>query len=313
MKHDFFTIKGFNQSAYAELTNPDGRLKVELPTGGSSLTDTELRAAHLDVQQVSGATDSVYVIGAFGSTAVTGIINADNRLRVSLETGGSGLTDSELRASSVPVEQVSGSTWSTYVTGSTGTIATYSVNTDGTYRDTTPISGSVSVTGSITSTVVTGVTVADAADDGSAPIKRGGIARITNPAAVADGDIVSASCDDIGRTLIRPVQVRDLLTTATATLTTGTETTLLVSAASTFNDLIYVMGANSSDAAATVDIRSGTANSVLMTLQIPANGTAGVALPVPFPQETAAATWTADMNDITGTTVYVSALFSKEV
>src|SRR3990167_6471993 len=189
MKHDFFTIKGFNQSAYAELTNPDGRLKVELPTGGSSLTDTELRASSVPVEQVSGSTWSTYVTGAFGSTAARGMINEDNRLRVSLETGGSGLTDSELRASSVPVEQVSGSTWSTYVTGSTGTISTYSVNTDGTYRDTMPISGSVSISGSLTSTVVTGTTTSDAVDDGSAPVKLGGIARTANPAVVAGGDI----------------------------------------------------------------------------------------------------------------------------
>lgn len=232
MKHDFFTIKGFNQSAYAELTNPDGRLKVELPTGSSGLTDTELRA------------------------------------------------------SAVPVAQVSGASWSTSVT---------------------------IVSGTISSTVATGVTPADAVDDGSAPVKVGGIARTANPAVVAGGDMVSFSADAIGRQLIRPLQARGLLATGYATLTTGTETTLYVSPAATYSDLIYVMGANTSDAAATVDIRSGTGLGVLATIQIPANGTAGVAFPVPLPQEETVATWTADMNDITGTSVYISALFSKEV
>ena len=83
--------------------------------------------------------------------------------------------------------------------------------------------------------------------------------------------------------------------------------------ASTFFDLVYIAGANNSDAAVSVDIRSGTANGVVLTLQIPANGTTGVSLSVPIPQDVAANTWTADMADITGTTVSLSALFSKEV
>lgn len=350
-KGDFFTIKGFSQSAFAELQNPDGRVKVELPSGTSGLTDTELRAAHLDVQQVSGAIDSVnvvttigltdtqlrastldvkqvsgsidsvYVTGIFGTTITSGIINGDNRIRVSVETGGSGLTDAEiratalptiqvsgaidsvnvvstvgltdtlLRASSVPVEQVSGSIWSTAVIG-------------------TP---TVTVSGSITSTVVTGPTVADAVDDGTAPVQVGGIARTANPTAVAGNDVAKISTDDLGRTLTRPIQVRDLIQTAYATFATGTEATLIAGVASTFLDLIYIMGANNSDAAVSVDIRSGTANGVVMTLQIPASGTAGVALPVPLPQEVVASAWTADLPDITGTTVTLSALFSREI
>ena len=121
-KHDYFTIRGFSQSAFADYLNADGRLRVSVETGGSGLTDAELRASHLDVQQVSGSIDSVYVTGAFGSAVADGVFNSDNRLRVSVETGGSGLTDSELRASSIPVEQVSGSIWSTYVTGALNSI-----------------------------------------------------------------------------------------------------------------------------------------------------------------------------------------------
>lgn len=75
------------------------------------------------------------------------------------------------------------------------------------------------------------------------------------------------------------------------------------------------MGSNNSDAAVTVDIRPVTAGNVVMTLGIPAYGTAGVACPVPYPQSTSDTgnNWTADMGDITGTTVYVSGLFTKEV
>lgn len=55
MKHDFFTIKGFSASAFAEVTNPDGRVKVEMPAGSSGLTDIELRASSVPVMQVSGS------------------------------------------------------------------------------------------------------------------------------------------------------------------------------------------------------------------------------------------------------------------
>ena len=83
--------------------------------------------------------------------------------------------------------------------------------------------------------------------------------------------------------------------------------------AGSYLDLIYVMGANNSDAAVTVDIRAVTAGNVMMTLQIPANGTAGIACPVPLPQDETGNNWTADMADITGTSVYLTALFSREI
>ena len=403
-KSDFFTIKGFSQSAYSELMNADGRLRVSLETGGSGLTDNELRAAHLDVLQMSGSVDSVYVLGAFGSTIADGVFNADNRIRVSVETGGSGLTDAELRASRIPVEQVSGAIWSVYVSGSVNTAVTI-LNGDGVYRDTFPVSGTVavsgitnsvaaslvdssgvqysgsnpvpvtgavtvlgaisstgaylldgdgnyrntmpisgtvavsgitnsvaasiidssglqysgsnpfpvSVSGSISSVVAVGAVVADGIDDGSAPVQTGAIARTANPTAVSGGDVVKLTADDLGRQVMRPVQVRDLIATAYATLSNGTETTLLSASAGVYHDLIYVMGANNSDVAVTVDVRGVTAGNVVMTLQVPANGTAGIACPVPLPQAETGNNWTADMGDITGTSVYLTALFSKEI
>ena len=355
-KHDHFTIKGFGQSAYADYLNPDNRLRVSVETGGSGLTDAELRATAVPVSQVSGSIWSTAVIDIFGSTAASGVFNADNRIKVSVETGGSGLTDSELRASAVPVSQVSGASWSTEatqsgtwnigtvttVTGITNSVAAsivdssgvqysgsnpfivsvsgnvtstgaYLLNADGTYRDTVPISGSVSVSGSITSTVVTGPTVADVADDGSAPVQVGGVARTANPTAVANGDVVKSTHDDLGRQVTRPVQVRDLVQTAYVSLTTGTETTLLAGASGVFHDLIHAIGTNNSDAAVTVDIRSATGGGIVTSIRIPANGTAGASLTVPIPQDVSADTWTADLPDITGTTVTLSGLFSKEV
>ena len=145
------------------------------------------------------------------------------------------------------------------------------------------------------------------------PLLGGGEARTTNPAAVGDGDAVRQMHDDLGRQVNTPIQVRDLRATAYASLADGTEATLLAASAGEFHDLIYVMGANQSDAAVAVDIRDVTAGSVVMTLEIPANGTVGVALPVPLPQGNQGNNWTVDMPDITGTTVDITALFSKEI
>lgn len=172
------------------------------------------------------------------------------------------------------------------------------------------------ISGGLVSTIAVGSVVADAVDDGSAPVQSGGIARTANPTAVAGGDVVKSTHDDLGRQVMKVNQVRDLLATAYVSLTTGTETTLLSATAGFYYDLVYIMGANASDAVATVDIRPVTGGNIVMTLVVPPYGTAGVSLPTPLPQTGSDGTgnnWTADMNDITGTTVYVSALFSKEV
>ena len=447
-------ISSLGQSAFAEILNPDGRVRVELPAGATGLTDIELRASSVPVEQVSGSIWSVYVAGSngtvgvvtidpdgnptyasatagltdtelrassvpveqvsgsiwstyltgsFSSTMANDVVNSDNRIRVSVETGGSSLTDAELRASSVPTEQVSGSVWSVYVTGGGGATSVAILNGDGTYRDTFPVQGTVAVSGitntvganildssgvgysgsnplpttlataldqtidsisanqvsganfsvyvtgssgsvsasiidssgigysgsnpvpvtlisgALTSTIAVGSVVSDVADDGSAPIKTGGIARQANPTAVSGGDSVSFSADDLGRQLVRPVQVRDLIATAYVSKATGstfgTETTLLGATAGKMFDLIYVMGTNDSDVAISCDIRGVTAGGVLMTIRIPANGTAGIATPVPLPQTSADTgnAWTIDLPDVTGTNVNISALFSQEI
>jgi hypothetical protein len=175
------------------------------------------------------------------------------------------------------------------------------------------ITQNVAVTSATATVAIVGDFTPDSANVNSPPVRIGGVSTQTNPTAIADGNIVNFRSDDLGRQIVRPVQVRDLIATAYASLTTGTETTLLSGIASTFLDLIYVMGTNNSDAAVTVDLRSATGTNIVTSIRIPANGTAGVSLSVPIPQNVAADTWTADMPDITGTTVTLSALFSKEV
>jgi hypothetical protein len=416
-KMDFFTIKGFSQSAYADYLNADNRLRVSVETGGSGLTDSELRASAVPVAQVSDAIWSVSVVsGSTGGTQYDDAGNADpgtGGLAMARDSAGSvyahrvgaGTSETALRMlmatdaiSSVnivsgitlDVKQVSGSIDSVYVTG--GTLSTITVtddmasgdlsaqaafligynrangdwdritssrtNADGlathasgnlvtqsrlvgfngtnfdrirvnegtketalrTVQATDAVSSvnivssaTITVTGSLTSSVVVGSVVGDAVDDGSAPVQMGGIARRSNPAVVADGDVVKASMDDLGRQITRPVQVRDLISTAYVSITNGTEATLKSAVAGSYLDLIYVLGTNNSDAAVTVDIRAVTAGNIATSIRIPANGTAGVSLPVPIPQDETGNNWTADLPDITGTTVTLSALFSREI
>lgn len=269
-KTDFFTIKGFGDSAYADYLNADNRLKVSVETGSSGLTDTELRASAVDVKQVSGSVDSV-IVNSGTITTVTTVTSVTNSLQATIiDSSGVG------------------------------------------YSGSNPFPTTI-VSGALTSTVAVGAAVSDAVDDGSAPVKGGGIARTTQPAAVADGDIVTSTHDKLGRQVTRNTQVRNLISTAYVSLTNGTETTLLAGVAGSYLDLMYLLGTNSSDVAVTVDVRAVTSGNIQTSLRIPANGTAGVALSTPIPQDETGNNWTVDGPDETGRTITVSALFSREI
>lgn len=382
-KSDFFTVKGITNTIGIVSINPDGS-----PAGAGSVAS------------------SVSVSDIFGSTG-TGFYNGDNRLRVSLETGGSGLTDAELRATSLTTQQLSGAIDSVSVTNTvtvTGTLTStgaYLLNGDGTYRDSMPITGTVTgitnsiavantdstgvqysgsnpfpfrivtdatatvnavivdsagayrstfpVSGTVTvssitatsaasivdstgiqysgsnpvpvtiitqplaSTIAVGSVVADAVDDGSAPVQGGGIARTANPTAVAGGDVVKSTYDDLGRQVTRPLQVRDLIATAYVSVTNGTETTLRAAVAGASLDMVLLTLSNTSDAAVTADIRAVTAGNISLSIVVPPYGTAGYSASVPLPQSEQGNNWTIDLPDITGTTVYASGIFSQEV
>jgi hypothetical protein len=112
------------------------------------------------------------------------------------------------------------------------------------------------------------------------------------------------------------VQVRDLIKTGYASTSTQAEVTLASAASATFWDMISVMAANNSATAAQIDIRSGTAGTVIATVNVPANGTAGITFPVPLPQAEVAQAWTIKNSagsDVSNWTVNVTALFSQEI
>lgn len=180
------------------------------------------------------------------------------------------------------------------------------------YSGSNPIPVTV-ISGALTSSIAVGPSTVGVADDGAAPLQQGGVGRTSNPSKVTDGQIVKASFDVIGRQVIRPLQVRGLIQTAYVQITGGTETTLRAGVAGAYLDLIYLLAANNSDAAVSIDIRAVTGGAVVMTLQVPANGVSGISLPVPIPQQDTGNNWTVDGPDISGTTVSFSALFSQEV
>lgn len=180
-----------------------------------------------------------------------------------------------------------------------------------------PITGNVNVNGSLNSVIVVGTTLHHSPDDGDAPQKMGGIAMTANPTAVDAGDRVAFRADDLGRQLVRNVQVRDLIATAYVSKLTGstfgTETTLFASGSGLFADLVMITASNDSTAAITMDLRASTGGTVCHSIVIPAGGMNGWTPTVPYPAPFVDHTWTIDLPDVTGTNVYVSALFSKEV
>ena len=264
------TLGGITSSAFGNILNADGRLRVETNDSGGATTE---------VRQVSGAVDSVVV----NDVLVT-----------------------------VGVNQVSGANWSVNVTN---TVPVSSTDLD--VRDLTDVSDSIrayQLSGAIWSVSVAEQKAEDAAHvSGDTGFMALSVRNSTNTTFAADGDYQPIATDGIGRPITRPVQTRGLLQTAYASISTGTEATLLAGASGVYFDLIYLMGTNNSDAAVTVDLRSATGGGIVSAMRIPANGTAGVSLAVPLPQDAAADTWTIDMPDITGTTITVSALFSREV
>ena len=174
---------------------------------------------------------------------------------------------------------------------------------------------SVYITGSSGTTVIIGDVDADVADTGDAPVKVGGIARQANPGAVAAGDRVSATFDDLGRQVITPYQVRDLITTAYVTTSTGIETTLAAAVAGAYLDLVQIIAANTSGAAVDVDFRAVTAGNVVFSLTIPADSTSGFIPVIPYPQGDTGNNWTVDVagSDVSNTTVNFTAVFIRNV
>ena len=149
--------------------------------------------------------------------------------------------------------------------------------------------------------------------DTNRPVKIGGRARQTNPTAVFNTERVEAMFDDLGRQVMTLHQVRDLIATASASLTNGTPTSLLDGTTGEFHDLIWISFTNSSNASVTVALTddSLTVKSFEVPVSTVNSGIVQAEYPIPWPQGATGSAWRVDMPDITGTTVTVEALFAK--
>lgn len=296
--------------------------KVDTRTEG---TNSEHREVHI-IGDPSANEGLAVVTNADPTGEIYGVVVRDpntttiasNTTNIATLKFGTGYQDQALRTvqatdsvSSVIVNSGTINTVTT-VTGVTNTVNVRLDSTDGVYTIANPFPVTIA-SGALTSTIAVGDTLHDTADIGAAPIKVGGVAMTTNPTAVADGDRVNFRGDDLGRQLTR-LQARDLVLTAYVSITSGTETTLLAAVAGSYLDLIMITATNNSTAATQLDVRAVTTGNIIHTMYLPAQtGPVGWTPPVPWPQDATGNNWTIDMPDQTGTTVYVSALFSKEV
>lgn len=137
-----------------------------------------------------------------------------------------------------------------------------------------------------------------------------GEGRQSNPSPVISNRPVAPLFDDLGRQIIRH-SIRDLVYTASASLTTGTATTLRAGVTSAYLDLVQVTAANNSTAAAQITISDES--TVVRTIQVPAASTLHIVFDPPLKQSATGVNWNADMEDITGTTVSLSAEFVEEI
>jgi hypothetical protein len=150
------------------------------------------------------------------------------------------------------------------------------------------------------SAVPVGGDTAHAATDAGNPVKIGGVGRTTNPTAVTDGQRVNGFFDKVGRIVSVPHAPRARVVTQVTTInaTTAETTILAAGGAGVFRDLVSVVFSNTSGAAILVSFRDSTGGTVRFHVETTASfgATEVYTFGVPFPQNTANNTWTAQCN-----------------
>lgn len=129
------------------------------------------------------------------------------------------------------------------------------------------------------------------------PVTIGARAATANPTAVADGQVVNGMKDKLGRTIVVPGHIRDLVTFGTVTITGTAETTILAAgAAGVFHDITSIKFANTSATAVRVDLREATGSNVVDCFYVPAGDMRGAVYTTPYKQNFAANNWTAQVS-----------------
>ena len=136
------------------------------------------------------------------------------------------------------------------------------------------------------------------------------LSRTTSQIPVADRTRTDVATDDLGRVLTR-YQTRDLLVTGSASLTGGTKTALATAPTGTYLDLYQFTWTNSSDAATTLTVTDESTS--VLVLPLAASSSDTLLFPMPLKQNATGVAWYVDLPDISGTTVTINAVFSKEV
>lgn len=137
------------------------------------------------------------------------------------------------------------------------------------------------------------------------------IARNLLATVFTDGNETDMLADKLGRPVMTPYQIRDLVVTASATLTTGTIASFLAGSSDVNHDLMEITLANDSSVAATVALTND--GTTVRTFRVPAASTISIDYQVGLPSNSTGTIWQLDMEDITGTTVYAGATFIKNL
>ena len=109
--------------------------------------------------------------------------------------------------------------------------------------------------------------------------------------------------------LTRPFVVRGACVTASATLTNGTNTTLLTGDSAYKLDLVEISISNTSTVAVPVTLKDD--GTTVRNFNIPLSGTVQANYSIPLPQSAAGGIWSVDTADDTNTTINVEAIFIK--
>lgn len=148
-----------------------------------------------------------------------------------------------------------------------------------------------------------------ATDSGSNPVKMGAWAEqnLASSAVVADGQRTNVHADIDGVLYVKPLtSFGDIIVTrVTDTGGTSTAFTAFPATASRRNFVSTITVYNSSTTQGFLDIRDGTAGTILYTIPLPALGGATINFPVPLRQTTANTALAYDVSAAI-TTIYIS-------
>lgn len=248
---------------------------------------------------------------------VTDAAPADATLGLVVRQPGIGADDSTNSTMKAPV--LAAKCTAAAPTWTDGRQAPLSVDTAGNTRMSlmTALPAGSNVIGHVIVDTVAGDVAHDAVDSG-APVKIGAKAATANPTAVAGADRVNAMADKVGRVVVTPFHVREMVIPNDAgtpiVLTASTAETDLLAAggANVYDDLLEIAIENTSGTPARIDLRDAAAGTVRRSFYVGA----GVSLQRTFPgglkQTSANAKWTVQ-SSASVSSVYVSATFAVNV